>query len=68
MQHEHLSKATQPEPTCPDCGTRLTENGSRLQCAAHGHFFRYGPRLLIRVAAPPPAEHGLLPWQTLELQ
>jgi uncharacterized Zn finger protein (UPF0148 family) len=67
MQYQHPSSSTQQEPACPDCGTRLVENDSRLHCATHGHFFRYGPRLLVRVAAPKATEHELLPWQTLEL-
>ncbi len=51
--------------TCPRCGQPLTSEGTYLRCAAHGLFFRYGPRRLL--AAPQPEVHDdyLMPWQTL---
>jgi hypothetical protein len=68
MHPEYLSPPTPSRPDCPDCGEPLNCVGQRFHCAAHGLFFRYGPRLLIRVPPPPPppasSARDLLPWQT----
>lgn len=68
MHQDRPTPPAQRSPACPDCGAPLAREGERLRCAAHGLFFRYGPRLLVRVAAPAPPAQSLLPWQTLELK
>jgi tRNA(Ile2) C34 agmatinyltransferase TiaS len=58
-------RATEP-PICPICGAELKAEGELLRCAAHGEFFSYGPRLLVRVPRQDAAAAPLMPWQTLQ--
>jgi uncharacterized Zn finger protein (UPF0148 family) len=63
-----MSKDTSSEQPrhCPSCGEPLVAaEGDLLRCARHGAFFRYGPRLLVRVSQPEPEAAVLMPWQTL---
>lgn len=56
-----------PQPRrCPVCEAQLTPEGELLCCPEHGLFFRYGPRLLVHVAASRPHPAPLMPWQTME--
>jgi hypothetical protein len=52
-------------PVCPVCGAELRERDTLLHCDRHGDFFRYGPKLLVRVATHDQERPALLPWQTL---
>ncbi|GAB4443480.1 MAG: hypothetical protein OHK0015_43580 [Chloroflexi bacterium OHK40] len=54
--------------SCPMCGQPLEPEGKQLRCEEHGLFFRYGTKLLVRVARTASAEAQLLPWQTLQEQ
>lgn len=55
-----------PPYRCPVCEAELSSEGDLLRCKEHGLFFRYGPRLLVHVAAPAPHPTPLMPWQTME--
>jgi tRNA(Ile2) C34 agmatinyltransferase TiaS len=58
-------KATEQQQICPSCGAQLKAEGDLLRCAVHGEFFRYGPRLLVRVPRQDAGTAALMPWQTL---
>jgi hypothetical protein len=58
-------RANEQQQICPSCGAPLKAEGELLRCAAHGEFFSYGPRLLVRVPRQEPVAAALMPWQTL---
>ncbi|NNJ08890.1 hypothetical protein EKD04_000960 [Chloroflexales bacterium ZM16-3] len=62
-----MSKEKTPKQAwiCPSCGKQLSIEGDLLRCAEHGEFFRYGPRLLVRVPSKDAAA-ALMPWQTMQ--
>jgi hypothetical protein len=52
-------------PSCPTCGAPLSAEERLLRCPEHGLFFRYGPRLLVRIPLEREVGEDLLPWQTM---